>query len=74
MGKLWRQRVLNTPHLERNLLELTERAERLGLIVNLVLQVRVKGMFEWANGELHGESLCKKGRLYAPALMLSYAA
>ena len=51
-----RKGVLDPPEFQRDLFELAERAERLGLVVDLVLEVGVEGVSDRADGERHGDA------------------
>ena len=49
-----RQRLLHAADLQGDLLQQSERAERLGLVVDLVLQGGVERVVDAGNGEVHG--------------------
>jgi hypothetical protein len=47
--------LLNLPDLQRQSLQLTERTERFGLVVDLVLQRRGERYIELRDGEKHDD-------------------
>lgn len=52
-GKLRRQRLLDAADLQRQRFDPTERAERLGLVVDALVQRVVERAIERRNVELH---------------------